>query len=80
MKPHFKKWSLSLLGPHETGLGLLTDANSLFLLLLVFAQGLVLVVTTMSMLKEGGPCCFQGVVCSLSTENSLCRCSGPTVG
>lgn len=54
MKPHFKNWSLSLLGSCETGLDLLTDADSVFLLLLVFAQHLVPVPTVSSTLEEGG--------------------------
>lgn len=80
MKAHFNQWSLSLLGSCETGLDLLTDANSLFLLLLVFAQRLVLVATVSSTLEEGGSCYFRRVAYGLSTESTLHRCSIPVGG
>lgn len=45
-----------MLGSRESGLDLLSNANSLFLLLLVFAQCLVLVVTIMSTQSVGLHC------------------------
>lgn len=66
-----------MLGSCETGLDLLTDANSLFLFLLAFARCLVLVAIVSSTLKDGGSYYFQRVVYNLSTENSLRDAQSP---
>lgn len=63
-----------MLGSRESGLDLLSNANSLFLLLLVFAQCLVLVVTIMSTQSVGLHCGKVPVVCWILIGLSFDKC------